>query len=54
MVGQSVTQGTWCSWLSRSLSMSISPLLREVLGSIPNVSILFCGTTEMKIWLNSL
>ena len=25
-------KGTWCSWLSRSLSM------REVLGSIPNVS----------------
>jgi hypothetical protein len=29
------SKGTWCSWLSRSLSM------REVLGSIPNVSISF-------------
>ena len=35
-LGAVATQrGTWCSWLSRSLSM------REVLGSIPNVSILF-------------
>ena len=39
LVRISVLWGTWCSWLSRSLSMIM--YLREVLGSIPNVSILF-------------
>ena len=31
--------GTWCSWLSRSLS---NAQMREVLGSIPNVSTFNC------------
>ena len=35
-----VNKGTWCSWLSRSLSM-YNHHLREVLGSIPNVSIFY-------------
>ena len=41
-----IIEGTWCSWLSRSLS-TLQGDLREVLGSIPNASIfafseLFC------------
>ena len=31
-------EGTWCSWLSRSLSISLENL-REGSGSIPDVSI---------------
>ena len=35
------SKGTWCSWLSRSLSTSLDSL-REGSGSIPDVSIFFC------------
>ena len=33
LIGTNLVQGTWCSWLSRSLSM------REGSGSIPDMSI---------------